>query len=77
LESAKGALVVGLKPAQTAAFADIMRVMEPNALVTVFGFSATYPGTRPGAAKAGPAKLAAVAPQKPVLQGFSSEFSTP
>jgi len=52
----KGALVIGLKPAQTAAFADIMRVMEPNALVTVFGFSAAYPGTRPGAAKAGPAK---------------------
>jgi hypothetical protein len=51
-----GALVVSLKPAQTAGFADIIRVMEPNALVTVFGFSATYPGTRPGAAKAGPAK---------------------
>jgi len=52
----KGALVVGLKPAQTTGFADIMRAMEPNALVTVFGLSATYPGTRPGAAKAGAAK---------------------
>jgi hypothetical protein len=52
----KGALVVSLKPVQTASFADIMRVMEPNALVTVFGFNAAYPGTRPGTAKAGAAK---------------------
>lgn len=52
----KGMLTVGLKPAQTASFADIIRVLEPNALVTVFGFSASYSGTRPGAAKAAAAK---------------------
>jgi len=30
--------------------------MKPNALVELFGFSATYPGTKPGAAKAGAGK---------------------
>ncbi len=32
------------------------KIMKPNALVDLFGFSATYPGTRPGAAKAGAGK---------------------
>lgn len=50
----KGALVVGLKPAKTAGVSDLDKVLEPNALVEVFGLSATYPGTRDGAAKAGP-----------------------
>ncbi len=36
----KGALTLGLK-------------LMPNALTDLFGFTATYPGTRPGAAKAG------------------------
>jgi hypothetical protein len=30
--------------------------MLPNALVDLFGFTATYPGTKAGAAKAGPSK---------------------
>jgi hypothetical protein len=51
----KGALVVGLKPAKTAGVSDLDKVLEPNALVDVFGLSATYPGTRDGAAKTGPA----------------------
>jgi hypothetical protein len=51
----KGPLKISLAPAKTAAVADIDRAMEPNALVDVFGLSATYPGTREGAAKAGPA----------------------
>jgi hypothetical protein len=51
----KGALVLGLKPAGTAAMADLDKVLEPNALVDIFGFSARYPGTRDGAAKAGSA----------------------
>jgi hypothetical protein len=51
----KGPLVISLAPAKTAAIADIDKIMEPNALVDVFGLSASYPGTKDGAAKAGPA----------------------
>jgi hypothetical protein len=51
----KGALTIGLAPAKTAAVSDLDKVLQPNALVTVFGLSATYPGSRDGAAKAGPA----------------------
>ena len=50
----KGALTVLLKPAKTASLSDIDKIMMPNALVDVFGLSVTYPGTRAGAAKAGP-----------------------
>lgn len=50
-----GPLVIGLKPADTATMADIDKVMEPNALVDVFGMTASYPATREGAAKSGPA----------------------
>ena len=53
-QAPKGALVIGLKPAKTAGLADIDKVMEPNALVDIFGLSASYPATRDGAAKAGP-----------------------
>jgi hypothetical protein len=52
-KSPKGPLVLGLKPAKTAGLADLDKIMTPNALTTEFGFSATYPGTREGAAKAG------------------------
>ena len=52
----KGPLALGLKPAKTAGMDDLDKIMVPNALVDLFGFTATYPGTRPGAAKAGPAK---------------------
>lgn len=54
-QAPKGPLVVGLAPAKTAGVADFDKIMEPNALVDVFGFTATYPATREGAAKAGPA----------------------
>jgi hypothetical protein len=54
-QAPKGTLVIGLAPAKTAGMADIDRVMEPNALVDLFGLSASYPATREGAAKAGPA----------------------
>lgn len=50
----KGPLVIGLKPAQTAGMSDLDKVMEPNALVDIFGLTASYLGTRDGAAKAGP-----------------------
>lgn len=52
----KGPLTLGLKPTKTAGMDDLDKIMVPNALVDLFGFTATYPGTKPGAAKAGPAK---------------------
>ena len=53
-QATKGPLVLALAPAQTADLADLDKVMQPNALVDIFGLSASYPGTRDGAAKAGP-----------------------
>jgi len=50
----KGPLEVGLKPIKTTAVSDLDKVLEPNALVDVFGLEVSYPDTRPGAAKAGP-----------------------
>ena len=49
----KGPLTLGLKPAKTAGIDDLDKIMMPNALTDLFGFTATYPGTKPGAAKAG------------------------
>jgi hypothetical protein len=49
----KGPLVVGLKPTKTAGLDDLEKIAVPNALSTIFGFTATYPATRAGAAKAG------------------------
>ncbi len=49
----RGPLVLGLKPAKTAGLDDLDKIMVPDALSTLFGFTATYPGTRGGAAKAG------------------------
>ena len=49
----KGPLALGLKPTKTAGLDDIDKIMVPDALSTIFGFTATYPGTRAGAAKAG------------------------
>lgn len=49
----KGPLVLGLTPTRTAGLEDLDKIMVPDALSTLFGFTATYPGTRPGAAKAG------------------------
>ncbi len=52
----KGPLALGLKPTTKAGMEDLDKIMQPNALVDLFGFSATYPGTKAGAAKAGPGK---------------------
>ena len=49
----KGPLALGLKPAKTAALSDLDKIMMPDALTTVFGFTAAYPGTKEGAAKGG------------------------
>lgn len=54
-QAPKAPLVLALAPTRTASMADLDKVMQPNALVDIFGLSATYPGTRDGAAKAGPA----------------------
>ena len=51
----KGPLVLGLKPTKTAGLEDLDKIMVPDALSTLFGFTATYPGARSGAAKAGSA----------------------
>ena len=40
----KGPLALGLKPAKTAGLDDLDKIMKPNALVDLFGFTATYPG---------------------------------
>jgi hypothetical protein len=50
----KGPLVISLAPAKTAAMSDFDKVMQPDALVDIFGLSVSYPGSRDGAAKAGP-----------------------
>lgn len=52
----KGPIVLGLKPAKTAGLDDLDKIMVPNGLSTFFGFTATYPGTKPGAARAGAKK---------------------
>ena len=49
----KGPLVLGLKPAKTAGLADLDKLGAPDALTKDFGFTATYAGTKDGAAKAG------------------------
>ncbi|HEY4169550.1 MAG TPA: hypothetical protein VGM96_22360 [Reyranella sp.] len=54
-QAPKGPLVLALAPAKTASMADLDKVMQPNALIDIFGLSASYPGTHEGAAKAGPA----------------------
>lgn len=48
-----GPLVLGLRPAKTAGLDDLDKIMVPDALSTLFGFTASYPGTRSGAARAG------------------------
>ena len=53
-KSPKGTLMINLEPVKTAALSDIDRIMEPNALIDIFGLSTSYPATREGAAKAGP-----------------------
>jgi hypothetical protein len=53
-QAPKGPLVLALAPAKTASMADLQKIMQPNALVDIFGLSVTSPGTREGAAKAGP-----------------------
>jgi hypothetical protein len=46
----KGPIKFAIKPAKTASFADLDKVMEPNALTDIFGLTVDYAGTRAGAA---------------------------
>lgn len=46
----QGPIRIALKPAKTAAFADLEKIMTPNALSDIFGLTIDYAGTRPGAA---------------------------
>ena len=48
----KGPLTLGVKPSKSASLSDLDKVMQPNALIDVFGLNAAYSGTRDGAAKA-------------------------
>ncbi|CAN5800252.1 hypothetical protein BH11PSE3_BH11PSE3_34870 [soil metagenome] len=52
-QAPKGPLVLGLKPAKSAGMADLDKIAMPDALTKEFGFTATYSGTKDGAAKAG------------------------
>ncbi len=52
-KSPKGPLVLTMKPAKTAGLSDLDKIVLPDALTTEFGFTATYPATKAGAAKAG------------------------
>ena len=52
-QAPKGPLVLGLKPTSAAGMADLDKIAMPDALTKDFGFTATYPGTKAGAAKAG------------------------
>jgi hypothetical protein len=59
-----GPIKVSIKPAKGASLNDLDKVMEPNALVDLFGLSVDYAGTRPGVAAgaAGGGQSASAAP---------------
>ena len=61
----KGPIKIAIKPAKTASFADLDKVMEPNALTDIFGLTVDYAGTRPSAAS-GASAGAATSPQAAV-----------
>ncbi len=48
-----GPIRITVRPAKTAGFDDLDKVMEPNALTEIFGLSVEYAGTRAGAAGGG------------------------
>jgi hypothetical protein len=53
LKAPKGALALCLKPATAAGLDDLDKIMQPNALTIIFGFTASYPGACAGAARSG------------------------
>ena len=48
-----GPIKIAIKPAKSASFADLDKVMQPNALTEIFGLTVEYAGTRAGAAGGG------------------------
>src|SRR5258708_16032649 len=61
----KGPIKFTIKPAKTAALADLDKIMEPNALTDIFGLSVDYAGTRAGAAGRGAPAAAPTAAAPP------------
>lgn len=59
-----GPIKVSIKPAKSASLNDLDKVMQPNALVDIFGLSVDYAGTRAGASGggAGGGQMASSAP---------------
>lgn len=55
----KGPIKLAIAPAKGASFNDLDKAAQPNALVEIFGLSADYSGTRPGAASGGASASAA------------------
>jgi hypothetical protein len=69
-----GPIKFTVKPAKTASFDDLEKVMEPNALTEIFGLSIEYAGTRSGAAGGGAAPPAAAGDGK-TLSGPEAALS--
>jgi hypothetical protein len=59
-----GPIKISIKPAKSASLNDLDKVMQPNALVDIFGLSVDYAGTRAGASGggAGGGQVASAAP---------------
>jgi hypothetical protein len=59
-----GPIKISIKPAKSASLNDLDKIMQPNALVDIFGLSVDYAGTRAGASGggAGGGQVASAAP---------------
>ena len=55
-KSPKGTLVIDLEPAKTAALSDIDKIMEPNALIDIFGLSDQLSGHPRGSGESRPGR---------------------
>jgi hypothetical protein len=74
-----GPIKITINPAKTASVADLDKIMQPNALVDIFGLAVSYAGTRAGAAGggagAGAAPQASAAP--PAAGGDAKTLTGP
>src|SRR5258707_7747724 len=66
----KGPLALGLKAEKTAGLAALDKVMMPDALTTIFGFTATYSRPKEGAAKAGATAAKEMERRAPLAAGL-------
>lgn len=69
----KGPIKITIKPAKTAGFEDLDKIMTPNALTDLFGLAVEYGGTRAGAASGRAALEAAGTPK--TLNGGEAALS--